>query len=182
MLKADAMTKSFNIRLAVLTDAEQIGIIGPAIYAESYSHMWDDAEAFAKQLSTFGSTTMRQFMARKDTAVYVLEYGAQIVGFSTLVIGSPDPIQGRIDGGEVPRIYLVSPARGRGLAKELLNAMESHAQSKGANHLWLDAMLKAPWAWRTYRKWGFAQIGESKFHKGVKDGFDEMVVLRRDCR
>lgn len=174
------MTNDFIVRKAVASDVGQIGIIGPAIYAEAYSQMWGDAEAYAKQLTSFGPDETGHFIARSDTAVWVAEFNTQIVGFLTLVLGSPDPIEGRTDGVEVPRIYLLAPVQGLGLARAMLMEAEKFAQSKGANHIWLDAMLEAPWAWQTYKKWGFSEIGRNTFSKGIKPEFEAMVVMRRE--
>jgi GNAT superfamily N-acetyltransferase len=174
------MARRFTVRQAELSDIEQIGIIGPAIYAASYGMMWGDAEAYARQLESFGAAAMHRFIARDDTQVWVAEYGELIVGFLTLVIGSPDPIEGRIGGAEVPRIYLLSPAQGHGLAKEMMAKAEAYARSEGMKYLWLDAMLEAPWAWKAYEKSGFVRIGFKRFGKGVIPAYDQMVVLRRE--
>lgn len=174
------MSGNFSLRPAEPRDLEQIGVIGPAIYAASYGSMWDDAAAYAKQLETFGSAATRQFMARTDTAVWAAVSRERVVGFLTLILNSPDPIEGRPGGAEVPRIYLVAPAQGHGLARALLAQAEAYARSKGMDHLWLDAMLEAPWAWKAYEKWGFKQIGRKAFGKGVMPAFDQMVVLRRE--
>ncbi len=175
------MDRTFDLRLAEPLDADQIGTIGAAVYAETYGHMWGDAQAYAVQLSTFGPAATNRFLARPDTALWVVEHGPQIVGFATLVLGSPDPIDGRTDGAEIPRIYLLAPAQGRGLAKAMLAEIESYALEMGANHLWLDAMLEAPWAWQAYKKWGFSEIGRSAFTMGIKPEFKPMLVLRRGC-
>lgn len=64
----------------------------------------------------------------------------------------------------------------------MLSEAESFVQSTGASHIWLDAMIEAPWAWQTYKKWGFSEIGRSSFQKGISPEFEMMVVLRRECR
>lgn len=174
------MVRRFTVRQAEQSDIEQIGIIGPAIYSASYGMMWGDAEAYTRQLESFGAAAMHRFMARDDTQVWVAEYGERIVGFLTLVIGSPDPIEGRIGGAEVPRIYLLSPAQGHGLAKEMIANAEAYARIEGMKYLWLDAMLEAPWAWTVHEKLGFVQIGRKMFGKGLIPVYDQMVVLRRD--
>src|SRR5215469_3882742 len=42
------------IRRATLEDAEVLGIIGPAAYAEGYGYLWDRPDAYSDQLRTFG--------------------------------------------------------------------------------------------------------------------------------
>jgi GNAT superfamily N-acetyltransferase len=174
------MSPKYNFRLAGPPDAEQLGIIGPAIYAESYGHMWGNTAPYAKRLASFGSSAVLDFMAQAGTATWLVESESHAVGFLTLVMGSPDPIQGRTDGAEIPRIYLLRPARGKGLAAKLLELADRHARGLGASHLWLDAMKEAPWAWRTYEKWGFSIVGETLFSEEVKPEFKPMLIMRRN--
>lgn len=173
------MTDNYNIRTAVHADAEAIGIIGPAIYAESYGHMWDSVAALSAHLDTFRSSAVIKFMSRPDTSIWVLEDDRGVGGFLSLVLFSSDPLEERSDGAELPRIYLLAPFRGRGLAAELVSEAERYARASGANHLWLDAMKGAPWAWRAYRKLGFEQTGETSFTGQTKVEFKSMVVMRR---
>ncbi len=156
-----------------------LGTIGPAIYAESYGHMWDEANEYAEHLGTFGTAAVAAFIARPDASSWIAEHGTTVVGFLSLVMGSPDPVEGRTDGAEVPRIYILAPARGTGLGAQLLAEAAGYALGQGASHLWLDVMKAAPWAWRTYRKWGFTEIGETVFPKRMKAAFRPMVVMRR---
>ncbi len=175
------MQQPFGIRMAGPADAEALGVIGPAIYAESYGHMWDDGAAYAAHLASFGAAAVAAFISREDTAMWLAESDGGAAGFLSLVMSSPDPVEGRPDGAEVPRIYLLASARGHALGERLLMEAERHAAANGASHLWLDAMKAAPWAWRTYRRWGFEQIGETLFPGKMKLEFLRMVVMRRDC-
>lgn len=173
---------SFNhrIRRAVKSDSDALGIIGPAAYAESYGHMWSDPAALASQLASFGAMAVADFLSRGDTSVWIAEVGGRPVGFLTLILHSPDRIEGRSGGAEVQRIYLLRPARGARLAAELVKAAEAHARSEGMNHLWLDVMAEADWARRVYAKWGFVEVGRTVFPGNIIDEFKEMVVMRRD--
>lgn len=175
------MQERFHIRLVEIADAEALGVIGPAIYAESYGHMWDDPRAYAKHLDSFGASAVATFIARQDARLWLVECERMPVGFLSIIMGSPDPIDGRTDGAEVPRIYILGPARGKGLGAKLLAEADRYAARSGAGHLWLDAMEAAPWAWQTYRKWGFAEIGCTTFPGRMKPEFKPMVVMRRDC-
>jgi diamine N-acetyltransferase len=96
------MDTDYRFRLAQAQDAAQLGTIGPAIYAESYSHIWSDPEAYARRLESFGQQAVAEFMERPDTETWVAQCREQIVGFLSIVRGTPDPVDGRTDGIEVP--------------------------------------------------------------------------------
>jgi diamine N-acetyltransferase len=174
------MNSAFDIRVATLEDADSIGTIGPAIYAETYGHMWTDLRSYVRHLSSFGVAAVRSFMCRADTRAWIAETEGTAVGFLTMVVGSPDPVEGLTTGAEVPRIYILPQARGCGLGERMADEAEEFASSSGADHLWLDAMKSAPWAWRTYLKWGFREIGSAEFASGIGAAHRPMVVMRRD--
>ena len=63
------------------------------------------------------------------------------------------------DAVELKRMYVVPEARGRGLARELLLALEDAARELGYATARLDTGPKQPHAERLYRSAGYAEIG-----------------------
>jgi hypothetical protein len=49
------------VRRATAGDAEALGIIGPAAYAEAYSYLWDRPDAYSDHLRTFGPHALNRF-------------------------------------------------------------------------------------------------------------------------
>jgi GNAT superfamily N-acetyltransferase len=60
--------------------------------------------------------------------------------------------------GEIKRMYVVPQARGRGIAKELLVALEDAARELGYDVARLDTGPQQPHAERMYRSAGYAEI------------------------
>ena len=60
---------------------------------------------------------------------------------------------------EIKRMYVVPEARGRGLAGELLVALEDAARALGYTRVRLDTGPKQPHAERLYRSAGYREIG-----------------------
>jgi GNAT superfamily N-acetyltransferase len=60
---------------------------------------------------------------------------------------------------EIKRMYVVPQARGRGVAKELLVALEDEARALGYTVARLDTGPEQPHAERMYREAGYADIG-----------------------
>ncbi len=59
---------------------------------------------------------------------------------------------------EVKRLY-VSPAhRGRGIAREIIDALEQFARENGFSELWLETGLRQPAAIRLYERLGYTRI------------------------
>ena len=63
------------------------------------------------------------------------------------------------DAGEIKRMYVVPDMRGRGVALQLLVALEDAARSLGYSVARLDTGAKQPHAERMYRDAGYREIG-----------------------
>lgn len=92
--------------------------------------------------------------------VFAPPHGAYVVGFDD----DGTPVCGggvkRLDDEvcEVKRMYVVPAARGRGLAKALLGALEDAARELGYTRARLDTGPEQPHAERLYRAAGYADI------------------------
>ena len=62
------------------------------------------------------------------------------------------------DDAEVKRMYVVPSARGRGVGRALLAALESEARSLGAGRLVLETGIRQTEALALYRRAGFVDI------------------------
>jgi GNAT superfamily N-acetyltransferase len=86
--------------------------------------------------------------------------GSFLIGYED---GEPVCVGGikRLPDGacEIKRMYVVPQARGRGLARELLEALEGEARSLGYELARLDTGPRQPHAERMYRAAGYAEIG-----------------------
>ena len=86
--------------------------------------------------------------------------GSFLVGYED---GEPVCVGGikRLPDGacEIKRMYVVPQARGRGVAGELLEALENEARSLGYELARLDTGPRQPHAERMYRAAGYAGIG-----------------------
>lgn len=168
------------IREATPDDAPALGAIGPAAYVESYSDLWESPSALADHLASFGESAWRICLEDRQFRVFLAEEDGAPVGFLTLRFNSPEPISRAPGGAEIPRIYILRAARGRRFGERLFNAALAAAKEAAVPYLWLDVMASAPWAARSYKRWGFVEIGRDRFPKAVKPGMAEMIVLRKD--
>ncbi|SDR12816.1 Ribosomal protein S18 acetylase RimI [Rhizobiales bacterium GAS113] len=165
------------IRRALISDAETLGVIGPAAYAAAYADLWDDGAELARQLDTFGAAAFAELLRRSDARVWVSEMEGSLVGFLTMIVGAANPITREPNGAEIPRIYILPGAQHLGLGRQLLEAAIAEAVDENLTHVWLDVMASADWARSAYLKWGFAELGSKVFGRSVKTGRSDMVVL-----
>jgi GNAT superfamily N-acetyltransferase len=170
------------IRPAAAADLPMLGIIGPAAHAAAYHYLWPEPSGLSRRLETFGEAAMRDFLARPGAHVWLAEWDGAAVGFLTMLIGSPDPIERRGNGAEIPRIFLLPSARGLGIGRKLFEAALAKAREAKLAYVWLDAMDSADWALATYDRWGLERIGTSTFSGPIPSEYAGLVVFRMELR
>src|SRR6516164_5302969 len=111
-----------TVRRAIAEDAEVLGIIGPAAYAEAYGYLWDRPDAYSNQLRTFGVRAFEALFARPEARLWIGEVQGTAVGSLSMIVGSVDPVERRGGGAEIPRIYIIGPVQRTRLGRLLLNA------------------------------------------------------------
>jgi hypothetical protein len=112
----DGKMSAAIVRRATAEDAAVLGIIGPAAYAEACGHLWDHPDAYSDQLQTFGPRALESLLARPEARVWIGEAGGAIVGFSSMIVGSVDPIERRLRWAEIPASTLLGQHSGRAWA------------------------------------------------------------------
>ena len=100
----DGKMSTATVRRATAQDAEVLGIIGPAAYAEAYGYLWDRPDAYSDQLRTFGAPAFASLLAQPDARLWIGEVEGAAVGFLSMIVGSLDPIERRSGGALIPRI------------------------------------------------------------------------------
>ncbi|MEO1167465.1 MAG: GNAT family N-acetyltransferase [Pseudomonadota bacterium] len=175
----DAMT-DYSIRRAKIDDAAQLGIVGPASYAAAYGYLWPEPAPLMRHLETYGEAAVRSAMEDANTAFWLVESDGVAAGFAMAVRGSKNPETGRESGVELRRMYLLPNVRGGGLGKQLYDAVEADAREHGHDHVWLDVMDSADWAYGAYLRWGFVEIGTRTFDKAVYQDRRKMILLAKE--
>jgi GNAT superfamily N-acetyltransferase len=168
------------IRRVEERDFPQLGFVAPAAYAAAYHYLWEDPAELARHLETFSEAGFREFAARADAHLWLAEAEGMPLGFLSMLVGSPDPIEGTQGGAEIPRIFLLPNVRRQGIGRRLFAEAVQEGRSQGLGYLWLDAMDSADWALATYRSWGLAPIGTTVYPKPVLPQYSGMVVFRMD--
>jgi ribosomal protein S18 acetylase RimI-like enzyme len=67
---------------------------------------------------------------------------------------------------EIRRIYASQKYLGKGVGKELMQAIISEARQRGCDCIWLGVWEKNQRAIHFYKKWGFREVGTHTFSLG----------------
>jgi ribosomal protein S18 acetylase RimI-like enzyme len=77
---------------------------------------------------------------------------------------------------ELLRFYVDKPWQGQGLARQLMDAVERQARTRGARELWLGVWERNLRAQAFYRKHGFRQVGTQVFVVGTDPQTDHVML------
>ncbi|WP_053852466.1 GNAT family N-acetyltransferase [Streptomyces sp. NRRL B-24085] len=78
--------------------------------------------------------------------------------------------EGNLDGdAELKRMYVVQPARGRGLARRILTALEDHARAAGRTRMVLETGTKQPEAIALYTSSGYEPCVKFGYYRHYED-------------
>lgn len=103
-------------------------------------------------------------MAGEGLALYVAREGGRAVGCAAL---RPDP-----EGyGELKRMFVVPAARGRGIGRALLAAVEQAARDRGYDFLRLETGNRQAEAIALYRAAGYRECGPFSDYRCACGGF-----------
>jgi GNAT superfamily N-acetyltransferase len=137
-----ATATDFDVR--VLATSE------PAAAALLNSYAQEIEERFVNRPACRVDTVATEYAAPGGTFLVAYEEGQPVACAGVRAL--PD------GAGEIKRMYVVPDARGRGLARELLGALEDAARALGYTRLRLDTGAKQPHAEALYRSAGYRDI------------------------
>ena len=99
-----------------------------------------------------------------------------LAGFAQLRAGHAPPSVATVAPVELLRFYIDKPWQGRGLARELMQAVERQARARGARALWLGVWERNQRAQAFYRKHGFRKVGTQVFVVGTDPQTDHVML------
>jgi GNAT superfamily N-acetyltransferase len=165
------------IRQASIADAEELARFGARTWSETFGPE-NTPEDLALYLSqSYGPAQQAAELQDPSWTTLLAEEGGRLAGFAQVRTGprpscvtGPAPI-------ELYRFYVDSPWHGKGLARQLMAAVDEEAIRRGASTLWLGVWERNPRAQAFYRKCGFVDVGEHMFMVG-NDPQRDLVMAR----
>jgi len=155
-----------HMRRGVAADARELATAAERWFRETFS-----ADNTAEDMAIYCASAFSPDIQRAqltDPAVETLlvhDPQGRLIAYAQLRDGAPEgmtlpsPI-------ELWRFYVDSSQHGRGLAAQLMTAVEDAARTRGAKTLWLGVWEKNHRARAYYRKAGFLDIGSHEFPLG----------------
>lgn len=128
----------------------------------------DEVMAIEKSLFSvpWTETGFFSFLLRDDTMFLVAEEEQNIVGYCGVVMV--------LDEGDITNVGVLERCQGRGIGRQLVQALITKTSEKGVPHLHLEVRQSNIRAIRLYKSLGFQQVG---IRKGYYEAPSEDGVL-----
>ena len=166
-----------RIRRATVDDAAVVADLARRTFVDTFAadNRPEDMEAHVAR--TYGEHLQRREIENPDVLTLLAEEDGVPVAFAQLKRGEPLPCVPPGASIQIARFYVDKPWHGRGVAQELMRAVEDEARALGGTGLWLGVWERNFRAMKFYGKCGFTTVGTMDFHVGEDHQID-MVMAR----
>lgn len=166
-----------EIRRATAADAAALAAFGARTFFETFAVDNTPSDMRLHLESAWGIELQRaEILDEKLDTLLACAAGGVIAGFAQLQDERAPAAPATIRAVELKRFYVDKPWQGRGLARELMAAVEQCARARGARELWLGVWERNERAQAFYRKCGFTQVGTQIFVVGTDPQTDQVML------
>jgi ribosomal protein S18 acetylase RimI-like enzyme len=166
-----------HIRTAEVSDARELAVLAETTFRATFDALNTPENMQLHCQAHFGEALQRREIVDQAMQTVVAEHGGRLIGFAQLRWAPGPHFLGAQRPVEIQRLYVSREWHGRGVAQDLMAAVQELAQAQGADQIWLGVWERNPRAIAFYMKCGFAEAGEHTFLLGSDPQRD--VVMNR---
>ncbi|PWK27919.1 ribosomal protein S18 acetylase RimI-like enzyme [Arcicella aurantiaca] len=158
------MSRNHYIRIANITDVEQLCEIGAKTFVETYGNQNTPENLQAYLDEKFNEKQISDELTTPNTIFLLVEQENEIIGYAKLrvnLVENPDQ-----KALEIERIYITKQYHGQKLGALLMQGCIDTALENNYTSLWLGVWEHNPKAIAFYQKWGFEVFGTHIFQLG----------------
>jgi diamine N-acetyltransferase len=168
------------IRRAILTDAAALAGLAERTFRDTFAGDNSQADMDLHCSQNFSAEIQLSELADSQRLTILAEVDGHLAGFAQLVLRSAAQCLDSRGPSELNRLYVLGQWHGRGVARELMNAVLATAAEAQSEHVWLGVWERNPRAIAFYHKFGFKVIGEHRFVLGSEPQRDLVMALQID--
>jgi ribosomal protein S18 acetylase RimI-like enzyme len=168
---------ALKIRRATSEDAAALAEFGARTFYETFAAD-NTPEDMARHLASAWSPSLQRAEIdhpQLDTLL-AIDDGGSFAGYAQLQAGRAPACVATHKPVELKRFYVDKPWQGRGVARELMAAVEREARARGARELWLGVWERNERAQAFYRRCGFRAVGTQIFIVGSDPQTDKVML------
>lgn len=173
-----ALATQVQIVRAADADAAALAEFGARTFFETFAADNSADDMRLHLASAWGPELQRAEIRDPQLDTLLARVDGVLAGFAQLRAGHAPSGVATVQPVELLRFYVDQPWQGRGLARQLMEAVERQARMRGARELWLGVWERNERAQMFYRKHGFRKVGTQIFVVGTDPQTDH-VMLRQ---
>jgi len=170
--------QTIEIRLANISDAEYIAILGRVTFQETFGHYFRDKNDLLEYYNrTFSVEKIRSSLKKPDNVFWISLVDGLPVGYAKLKLNSPTDFSSSTNICQLQKIYVLKDFLSMKIGLELQNNLLATASEKGFEKIWLSVLGSNERAINFYNRSGFEKIGDHDFQIG-KEHFKFIAMLK----
>ncbi len=155
-----------TVRMAVREDAALVAELSRQTFYETY-HLQNTQENMELFLTNvFTTAGLMAEVGAEGNTFFIAFHGSEALGYVRLRESTTPVELGNMAAIEIPRIYVLQSAIGKGVGKQLMLRAIVFAQEKNKQVIWLGVWDRNQRAIDFYTKFGFERFGEDEFILG----------------
>ena len=159
---------NFVLRPAQERDAAEIAHLGSNVFSATFGYSIPPADLEHYLRETYSIKTVEDDISHPDHDVAVVcDSDDHVIGYAQLRRGSSEPCVADAERPvELLRLYVNPKNHGQGIARVLVEEMESMAREAGFKTMWLGVWEENFKAQKVYEKFGYVKVGDHDFKMG----------------
>jgi ribosomal protein S18 acetylase RimI-like enzyme len=156
-----------EIRIATISDAEYISLLGRVTYTESHGNYIEDKENLQDFYKKYYSVSrIREEISDVKNIFWIVFSDELPVGFAKLSLDLKHPISEENNTCKLLRLYILNDFIALKIGSKLQEIILKKATDLQYQCIWLSAYYKNKKAINFYKKYGFKEVGKMDFFVG----------------
>ncbi len=178
MIGMQEITKSVEILNCSLTDIDTLTEVAHKTYREHYQYLWKDkGEHYIK--TSYNPEAFQKEMQDKNVGLYLVTQTSVVYGFLKLNFAAAFNDYTAQEALELERIYLLKKAKGKGIGKAVMKAVDNIANHLNKKVIWLKTMDSSG-VDTFYKYCGYTVCGETKLNvAGIFPDFQRQLIMKK---
>ena len=172
------LTDHLVIRRATAADAAALSAFGRRVFTATFEAENNPADLAAYLDGAYSVAHQQADIADPSIDTLLLEIDGALAAFAQVRVSEVPPCVGSPAALELARFYVDHGWHGRGVAARLMTAVETAAQARGTDALWLGVWERNLRAQAFYAKHGFTVVGSHTFLLG-SDPQRDLIMEKR---
>jgi len=165
-----ATDTNVQIRIATVSDAVSIALLGRLTFAETFAHFFKDPDDLSTYLDrTFSVKKITAGFQNPNNIFIIALVNDRPVGYAKLKLHSKTNFLKTTSIGQLQKIYVLSDFLALKIGQLLHHKIMALAHKHQLKTIWLSVLLDNRRAIRFYEKNGFTEIGVHNFSIGKED-------------